>query len=141
MVWQANLIWSGNLSFSASFSSRSDLFEQFSKPSIISTLQVEHLPTPPHALRWGTLFLREAVSNVSLISTLINLSSGLILTSNDLLLSVIELKSIFKVLCDPSQKGWAFVILQPQKNLVSDFSAKKGTGLISVPLWLPSQNG
>ena len=105
LVWHANLIWSGNLSLSASFSSRGDRLEQFSRPSIISTLQVEHLPTPPQALRCETLFLKEAVSKVSFISTLIIFSSGLILTSNDRLPSVFEINSRFEVLCDPSQKG------------------------------------
>ena len=45
------------------------------------------------------------------------------------------------VLCEPSQRGWPLVALQPQKNLRPVASAVHFTGVKLVPLWEPSQKG
>ena len=76
VVWQASLIFSGKESLSDSFFSASDLVEQFSNPSVISTLQVEHFPVPPQALKCDILFLIDAVSIVSFTPTSIFFLSG-----------------------------------------------------------------
>ena len=120
---------SGRLSLSESLFSYSVFSEQFSKPEITSILHVEHLPTPPQALKWGISFLNDAVKIVSSGEISIFLLSGCI--------SIL----CFKDLCESSQNGGFLLFLQPQKKTSADLSHSNLKGIFFVFLWEPSQNG
>ena len=57
VVWHANLNSSVVCAFSLRAISFSVSGEQFSIPSRMSSLQVVHFPSPPHAFTWGISFL------------------------------------------------------------------------------------
>ena len=128
-VWQASLIVSGKSRRSASLISCSVLSEQFPNPDRILILQVEHLPTPPHALKCGISFLIDAVRIVSSLEISIFLLSGWISSE------------YFNVLCVPSQNGGFLLFLHPQKNTSSEFLQSNLIGVFFVFLCDPSQKG